>query len=127
MKARYKTNPPAFTDEHSTRLHGAMLFKLAIVVTFLSESRIIAPQLNIVGIDGHGLRGFLAWMFKDVWQGCILRISIFAQQIGNQQTIQKKTPLVNSTLIHKLNNPRNLCNWGVIRDNPRFRQCDSDS
>ena len=40
-------------------------------------------------------------------QGCMRPISIFAQQTGNQQTIQKRTSFVNSTLIHKLNNPRN--------------------
>ena len=78
MKVRYKTNPTAFTDDHSTRLHGAILFKLAIVVTFFVRIADYRAPANIVGIDGHGLRGLLAWMFKDVWQGCIRRISIFS-------------------------------------------------
>ena len=57
----------------------------------LSESR-ITRIARIIGLE---------------IQGCLRKISIFAQQIDNQQTIQNKTSLVNSTLIHKLNNPRN--------------------
>ncbi len=47
-----------------------------IIVTFLSESRIIADDTDCM----------------DYWlgiQGCMRRICILAQQIGNQQTIQR--------------------------------------
>ncbi len=62
-------------------------------VKFLSESRIIADD-TIARIIGLAI------------QRCMRRISIFAQQIDNQQMIQNKTSLVNSPLVHRLNNPR---------------------
>ena len=73
----------------------------------------MARIARIIGLD---IKGCMARMY--VW------ISSFAQQIGNQQTIQKQTFLVNSSLIHKLNIPRpsmsSMLTGGVIRDNLRF-------